>query len=367
ILSALLSGSWRESPTPPEISAAEFESVATSLEAAGVAPLCWRRVRDTELGSSSHALRLQHAQRFCAIHAALQERTIGEAFALLRSACVEPILIKGWAAAQLYPERGLRPPGDVDLCVPPDKYNAARRALENLDDADRLLDLHRGLKKLDDARWEELYARSTLLPLGEMTARVLSPEDHLRVLCVHLLKHGAGRPLWLCDIAAAVEGRPEGFDWNVCLGRDERRADWVACAVGLAHMLLGAKIENTPVGARAGNLPAWLVSDVLIQWEEPRVPAHYALPMANHLRGPRGLARSLRARWPNPTEATASLRGPFNDWPRWPFQIGNCALRAANFLAHLPAQARSVPANTKDSLTGISQLPEADPGLREKS
>jgi hypothetical protein len=42
--------------------------------------------------------------------------------------------------------------------------------------------------------------------------RILGAEDHLRLLCLHLLKHGAWRPLWLCDVAAALESRPSSFD-----------------------------------------------------------------------------------------------------------------------------------------------------------
>jgi hypothetical protein len=36
--------------------------------------------------------------------------------------------------------------------------------------------------------------------------------------------------------------------------------------------------------------------------------------------------------WPNSIEATVGVNGPFNEMPRLPFQVGNCAVRAFNFL-----------------------------------
>jgi arylsulfatase len=70
----------------------------------------------------------------------------------------------------------------------------------------------------------------------------------------------------LCDVAVAFESRPEDLDWDLVLGSDQRRADWVACTIGLAHQLLGATIDGTPVAARSARLPKWLVPSVLAGW-----------------------------------------------------------------------------------------------------
>jgi hypothetical protein len=59
--------------------------------------------------------------------------------------------------------------------------------------------------------------------------------------------------------------------------------------------------------------------------------------MVNYLRNPDGLLRDILNRWPNPIEATVYTGGPFNNLPRWPFQIGECVSRTAKFLARLPA------------------------------
>ena len=87
------------------------------------------------------------------------------------------------------------------------------------------------------------------------------PEDHLRLLCLHLLRHGASRPLWLCGCwgSARVDGTRADFDWEYFLSGNRRRTDYVACTLLLAHRLLGARLDGTPVKGRAEQLPSWLV------------------------------------------------------------------------------------------------------------
>jgi hypothetical protein len=200
------------------------------------------------------------------------------------------------------------------------------------------VDLHRGLSRpregqafslLDDRRLEELYERSQLVPLGGVPVRVLGPEDHLRLLCLHMLSHGACRPLWLCDVGAALEARPPEFHWDWFLRGDRRRTGWVIGALGLAHQLLGARLDDTPVADRARRLPRWLVPTVLRQWSTPFRPR---VPLASQLRFPSGAWQEIRHHWPNGIEATVGVRGPLNDWPRLPFQLGSVAMRVIGFM-----------------------------------
>src|SRR5262249_10311897 len=218
---------------------------------------------------------------------------------------VEPILVKGWAAARSYSERGLRPSGDIDLLIRPSQMSAATNILRSGRPGRFNVDLrHREFSKLDSSRLEDLWDRSRLVGPG---IRVLGPEDALAFLCLHMLRHGAWRPLWLCDIAAELESRPTGFDWSVCLdGR--RQSGWIACAIKLAHQLVGAELNDAPVANSAARLPGWLVRQVLKQWENPdphdRMALDYRAPLANCLARPATLASEIRARWPNPIEAT---------------------------------------------------------------
>jgi hypothetical protein len=128
------------------------------------------------------------------LSALIHEREIADVLALLRAEGIEPVLVKGWAIARLYPDAGLRPYGDIDLCIRPDQFAQAGRALECLEDIDgHYVDLHCGFTRIGQTKaqdgggqdirrlhrfrrfrinrddmlaWDELFSRSQLAPLG---------------------------------------------------------------------------------------------------------------------------------------------------------------------------------------------------------
>jgi hypothetical protein len=342
LVAEMLRGSWRTSPPPLEFTPTQLKEITPLLQKSGAAALSWRRVQRSELHDAPHARQLHQSYRRYTLRAALIQQTIKRAISLLRSTGVEPILVKGWAAALLYPEQGLRPYGDIDLCVRPEQLAAAKGALKNLADEQHEVDLHCGFETLGGSDVDEMYARSQFAQLEETSVRLLSAEDHLRVLSIHMLREGAWRPLWLCDIAAAVETRTARFDWDQCLGKNRRQADWIICSIALAGELLGADIGDTPAARRTKQLPRWLIATILKEWEAkmPSMPERHITPMARYLRYPAGILKGLRHRWPNPIEATVQVRGPFNELPRLPFQLGNCLARTAKFAARLPQSLR---------------------------
>jgi hypothetical protein len=304
-------------------------------------------------------MQLRQAYRLQTLQAGLHEEQIQQVFTGCRAAGLEPLLGKGWAVARLYPEPGLRPYGDIDLFVRPEQHAAARTVLSNPTAPHCPVDLHQGFPDLADRRLEDLYRRSRLVKLGEVEVRILGPEDHLRHLCLHLVRHGAWRPLWLCDIGAALEAQPADFDWDYCFRGARRRTDTIACAVGLAHQLLDARVDQSPVAHRARHLPRWLVPAVLRQWASP-YRRYTDQRMATYLRNPAGVLPALRSRWPNPIEATVSLHGPFNDLPRLPFQLGDWLVRLARFVMDLPRsllETRCRPLGLK-----VTQKTEPTPG-----
>lgn len=291
-----------------------------------MAGLAWWRVRDA---APKPLLRALHdACRYQALQAVMLEAQLEHAFAVLRAAGVEPILGKGWAAARLYPAPGLRPCGDIDLYVPGPQVAAARAALIAPESGPLGVDLHEGFAELDDRTAAELYRRSRTVRLGATDLRVFGPEDHLRLLVLHMLRHGAWRPLWLCDVGAAVES--EALDEEALLSGEERRTDWLVCGIVLARALLEASLEGLPGRVRERRLPRWLAPTVLGQWGmDSFEPQGRRTPMED-ARLPQWAA-ALRQRWPNGVEATVGMRGPFNGWPRLPFQLAECARRASRF------------------------------------
>ena len=334
----MLAGAWRPSAdTLIDLRAEELARVTPLLVGSGAAGLAWWRIRHTSLQATDEAEELERAYQLNVLQASLQERQIAEVFGLLCAAGVEALLVKGWAAGRAYPSKGLRPSGDIDLVIRPEHLDAARRVFTSPQAKPFFVDFeHEELENLSAPEWDELFARSEEIGLGGARVRLMCAEDHQRFLSVHLLRHGAWRPLWLADVAAALESGAAGFDWGRCLGRDRRRAEWVACAVGLAVRLLGARVRDAGVAARARKVPGWMVASVLKQWERPCVIDH--LPpqlMAETLRlgGPARIFGALRRRWPDPLQATIRMRAPVNGLPRFPFQMGEYVMKTANFIA----------------------------------
>lgn len=344
LVRATLAGSWRKPPFPPlGISETQLDEVTPLLYGSGASALGWWRLRDTELASTPSARLLHQAYRLLTLQSAIHEKKIEKVFRILRQSSVDAILVKGWAAAGLYPDRALRPYGDIDLYLRREHFQTAQTILNSPEARDCWVDLHDVLSEIEDRSFDELFSRSRCVTVGLEQIRILGAEDHLALLSIHLLKHGAWRPLWLCDIGAAMESLPSDFDWDVCLGRSETRAGWISCSILLAHELLAANIDALPGLQRVDAPPRWMVKNISRQWASPfainQPPMSHPTPMASYLKNPKGLLNGLRNRWPNPIIATISIKGRFNNFPRLPYQIGNWALRAAQFLSHLPTKA----------------------------
>lgn len=337
LVAAFLAGAWRSSTPPWDFPKEDFEKIAPLLLQTGAGPLAWWRVKCSELRTSAAAVEMRQAYRLNALNSQIHQAKVDKVFAAVRSAGIEPILIKGWTAARYYPAPSLRPYGDIDICVRRKDYEQAALTLESLGGLKYQIDLHSGFAKFGIRAEEDLYARSSLIVDGQTEVRILGPEDHLRVVCFHLMREGAWRALWLVDVAAALEARPKDFNWDYCLG-ERLQARAVVSAIGLAHLLLGADLDDLPDAECFKKNPRWLVPTVLKEWgsSTPSMPSRHAVPMLRHVRRQGDILNGLKHRWPNPIEATTTMKGPFNDLPRLPYQIGHSLMRIGSFLTHLP-------------------------------
>jgi hypothetical protein len=345
VVARILAGAWRASPPPLDLSRANLEAAAPLLLGSGAAGLAWWRFRGSSLAEAAEEAGLRQAYRLHTLEAAVHRRRILETVRAFQAAGLDPVLVKGWAMARLYPEEGLRPYADLDLYVRGEDAGAAAAIALELAGRGCPVDIHRGWGRLDDRAPGVILERSASVALGGMAIRVLGLEDHLRLLCLHMLGHGAWRPLWLSDLGVALESLPSGFDWDRLLWGERCRNDWVACALALAHVLLGASLEGAPAQVRERRLPRWLVPTVLKAWGSlsPATPQGSRRPMFDYLWRPAGWLHALRIRWPNPVEATIGVGGRFNEIPRLPFQIGECLSRAARFAGGLPERLRARP------------------------
>ena len=337
LIAETLRGAWRIRPPALNATADQLALIAPLLVARGEAALGWWKVRDSALRTSSAALKFRQAYLVQTVQAELYQAAVEKLTHVLGEERLEVLLGKGLAASHLYPELGMRPAGDVDLYVRPDQYPAALAILDKLNQQVSStglfsVDLHCGAAELDDRSFKSLYDRSQMLG----AVRVFSAEDHLRLLCIHALRHGMCRPLWLCDIAAAVESRAADFDWDYVFSGDARRVGWVRCALQLAHRLIGAHLPDTALAP----LPAWLAPAVIKQWQTPTIIHGRRAPMILHLRRRTALVQALRQRWPNPIEATVTLRRPFDTRLRLPLQLGSSLVRLARLTGQVLTEAR---------------------------
>lgn len=260
------------------------------------------------------------------------EYRLEKAWSRFEKAGFKPVLIKGWAAAQSYPEPAERLFSDIDLLIGADEYPKASKFLESFEPFFNI-DLHENAKTLDTLSFKDLYLNSRVVKCGETDIRVLRPEDHLRILAVHWLIDGGAKKEKLWDIFYAVENRPPNFDWNRCLdAAGETRRKWIVSVIGLAHKYLDLSIENTPVAREAENLPKWLIEALEKEWksEIKLRPLHFFLTDRKEF------WRQIKKRIPpNAIQATVETEGEFDDGRRIRYQIQNVFQRLGHFLKRI--------------------------------
>ncbi|MBC7898461.1 MAG: nucleotidyltransferase family protein [Saprospiraceae bacterium] len=249
------------------------------------------------------------------------EIMLRRAFGRFRECGFEPILIKGWAIAKLYPWGVPRFFGDIDLAVTSSDFENAFRFCQHDDIRILDIDLHNEFRHLDTQPWDELFGRSQLIDLEGTDIRVLCPEDHLRVLCVHWLTDGGAYKEKLWDIYYAVENRGPDFNWDLCLiTASEVRRRWIIYTIGLAHEYLGLEIGDLPFADEAKNTPKWLRRAVEKEWKSPGPP----LPIHTCLGDRKLFLEQIRKRFPpNPIQSTVDMEGSFDADTTTYYQIGS--------------------------------------------
>jgi hypothetical protein len=186
---------------------------------------------------------------------------------------------------------------------------------------------------LDTVDYRQLFDRSKLIDLNGIPIRVLSEEDHLRVLCVHWLTDGGAYKDKLKDIHYAVERRGPDFDWHWSLNAaGETRKRWVSATILLSRTVYETRIEDTPLSSEEQVLPKWFIKAVKKEWSsDVRLQ-----PIHRHLSNPQSLLKQIRKRIPpNPIQATIEMEGDFDNKPRVFYQIGNTLRRIPPMLSRV--------------------------------
>jgi hypothetical protein len=255
------------------------------------------------------------------LRAKVSEENIKSAFRLFRAGGVEPILIKGWAAALEYPEKFQRNFSDIDLCVAPEDFEKALALTVSAEGRSLNIDLHCGLRHLDTRDWRELFQDSRTERIDDVEIRILRPEDHLRVLCVHWLTDGGAYREKLLDIVYLLRNRAESFDWARCLeGIPEHRRVWIVTTISAAHRNYPLDVSKMPFSEELDSLPAWFEAALQKEWKRE-----------TKLKDIRGIYFSREQLWeqfkirlsPNPIQATVLMDGKFDGGTRLYYQWGS--------------------------------------------
>lgn len=257
----------------------------------------------------------ENDERFLLLQYRVFETRIERIFQYLDGENLSPILIKGWAAAQNYPSPYLRRFVDIDLMFAPEVFDRAKYVIKDLPDAP-YLDLHCGARHLDEHDFKDLFNNSIQRTLGKTPVRILSAEDHLRIMCVHWLNDGGADRERLQDIYWALENRPPDFNWeHLTASQKSVRRRWIICAIGAACRFLDFRLESTPISEELDNLPGWFIKALETEWNsEVRLQ-----PLSYVKNDRRALWQQIKKRLPpNPIQATIEMDGDLDgSWRYW--------------------------------------------------
>ncbi len=260
----------------------------------------------------------EDGRRWTLIERKAQRVNGGRAFAIFREHGIEPILIKGIAAQNYYPEIHARRSVDIDLAVDPADFKNALELYPYLKGSGLGVDIHRGLRHLDTVGWDDLFAHSIIVEGEDEPLRFLRPEDHLRVLCVHWLTDGGAYKERLWDIYYAIDNRPKDFDWDRCLNVVSRiRRRWILAVIGITHRFLQLDISELPYRNEIRQVPAWMIKTIEKEWKSSVRLA----PMDIYLTDPLKLLTQIRKRLPpNPIQSTIESEGDIDARTRIHYQ-----------------------------------------------
>jgi len=320
----------------PKLSDAELHRMAAAadwsrvlaLAGGNLQPMLAFRVieRDVHIPAAA-SQELQTARRASAVMVTQRLAVLRQVLPLLEQAHIPFLALKGLSLAwNVYPSPETRVMGDLDLWVRADSLRTARTLLEPLGwhtpwwhqtqahltgDGDSIslrrhesalmLELHRRPASLVETMpdgLDECWSHQRTIQVAGFTMPVLSVENQILHLCVHLARHHrfiAAVPR-LLDLTLVVREAGEHFDWNHFAARCRRHGvtGWVATSLGAAHTMLGAQVPPYALAAMGvPDLDRLCGLAVEQAWVQPRPALRPQSVMAGATTGAR-LRRMVR-------------------------------------------------------------------------
>jgi hypothetical protein len=221
--------------------------------------------------------------RFLFLYASLAERDL------------VPLVVKGVACRNLYPEPDFRLSADEDLLVEPEKAGTLHKAMLDLgmrlqnpssnpindpevgylsQDGVLYIEVHRYLFPPDSKAYgdynrlfTDIFASSEDFEVTGVAVRVPNPTDHLLYLVAHALKHflhGGFGIRQICDIGLFSRAFAQKIDWNLFLPQCEtiHAVPFAAAVFGVAEQYLGIRCMPESLAPKQEDIDA-LLQDVL--------------------------------------------------------------------------------------------------------
>lgn len=258
-----------------------------------------------------------------------EERT-RKAFKYFSSQGIECLLLKGWACSRFYDTSHVRTFTDVDIACSPESADLAMSLFREFRIRGVSVDLHIGVRNLDQLSWEDLYKLSYSVELNGEPIRVLSDEDNLRLTAVHWLTDGGVNREKLWDIFYMVKNRREGFDWERCIkSNGPVRTTWVNAAIATARDFLQLDVSGLPEDTKNFQLPKWYKRTLQKEWNRGVYPRRI---LSSVVTRPKLFAEQIYRRFPpNPIAATIDVEAPIDETWRGPAQLRSLYKKAGPF------------------------------------
>jgi hypothetical protein len=294
------------SPDSAHPSLLTSNSLLPILLQSGAAGFAWTRIEGTPQAESFMAL--QDYYRKEALYAKLHEREISRCAALLQERGVPCLFGKGWSVARRYPGWGMRACGDIDVYVAVHQLQQAKAAIGDDSSWAVSIDLHGSCQEFSGETFEALSERAEQVILREVVCCFIPPEEHLRLLTFHSLRHGLARPVWLLDIGFYLRAVGDSLDWARVTALSPTRLSWLKGVIWLAHAALGFPLPEALQPFRP--LPGWVLDEVYHAWGRP----YWArLPVLSLWREPWQMLQEIPRHWPNLIEAVYEQGRPFHE------------------------------------------------------
>jgi hypothetical protein len=275
------------------VDGADLEWAAEAAIRQRTGPLLWRALGMAGLGDREDLLggRLRaNADLWRVQTAMLLPDAVAAAVEPLTDAGLEPLIFKGPALAERYPEPGLRPMDDIDMILPSAQHETALAALQRAgwkvlsERAGVHYDTYLSHPKLpglplelhwDVALWRDranrlrgkaMWRRRTPTSFFGVAAFGLPIEEELVALAAHAGKpfHHFQRLIWSVDISVVINHGGGSLDWDRLRRTARREKCRTVLAVALNHARrFGVAVPDAFIEAPSGRTRQAILSPLL--------------------------------------------------------------------------------------------------------